>query len=386
MKSPVEGQWKVGDSIFNNKFQALVNATKTQQDIKFIFFDEIWNKFDRSLLGKISLSELYRQRAQQIRDSYDYLILYFSGGADSYNVLRSFLDNDIQLDEVCVKWPMSAVNAGVYTPDSTNILPTNCLSEWDYAIKPVLDWLTKNYPKVKISVIDWSENIKPEIYSLELFQTVNNWNDVEIPFLRAYSSSEESLVNKGKRVGSIYGVDKPQLAYDDAKWYMSFTDTGTGMGVPSTISPENTEYFYWSPNFPLIAFEQAYQLSLYVDQNPQIKKYFFSNDNSSWNWNFDHLSINVRNEITKKVVYDNWIGSFQTMKPEIADRADKQFWIFDHPELNHVRDSYIDMNSLFISQINSRFLNLVKDNTYSKTRGIYKHLYSKWHFVRFIGE
>jgi len=108
-----EGHWEVGNREFKNKFQALIFATETNQEVDYIYFDQIWKDFDRSLLGKISLKELYRQRARQIRDSYDYLILYFSGGADSYNVLRSFIDNNIKLDEVCVKWPMAAIKSQV---------------------------------------------------------------------------------------------------------------------------------------------------------------------------------------------------------------------------------------------------------------------------------
>ena len=72
----VEGFWQVGATKFKNKFQALVFATETNQEVSYIYFDQIWNNFDRSLLGKVSLKKLYQQRAQQIRDSYDYLILY----------------------------------------------------------------------------------------------------------------------------------------------------------------------------------------------------------------------------------------------------------------------------------------------------------------------
>jgi hypothetical protein len=135
----VEGFWQVGATKFKNKFQALVFATDTNQEVSYIYFDQIWNNFDRSLLGKVSLKKLYQQRAQQIRDSYDYLILYFSGGADSYNVLRSFIDNGIKLDEVCVKWPMAAIKSQVYKANTLDTSARNTLSEWDFAIKPVLD-------------------------------------------------------------------------------------------------------------------------------------------------------------------------------------------------------------------------------------------------------
>jgi len=49
---------------------------------------------------KESFKELCRQRAEQIRDTYDYVIVYFSGGSDSTTVMNAFLDNGIKIDEV----------------------------------------------------------------------------------------------------------------------------------------------------------------------------------------------------------------------------------------------------------------------------------------------
>ena len=85
-----QGNWQVGEERFISKHQAFVRATELNTEVKFTYFDDVWDNFDRSLIGKFSLKELYKIRAQQLRDSYDYLVLYFSGGADSWNVLRSF--------------------------------------------------------------------------------------------------------------------------------------------------------------------------------------------------------------------------------------------------------------------------------------------------------
>jgi hypothetical protein len=385
----VEGFWQVGATKFKNKFQALVFATKTNQEVNYIYFDQIWNNFDRSLLGNVSLKKLYQQRAQQIRDSYDYLILYFSGGADSYNVLRSFIDNNIKLDEVCVKWPMAAIKSQVYKANTLDTSARNTLSEWDFAIKPVLDWLSQYHPQIKINIVDWTDKLSPEIYTEDLWHHVNTWNDIEIPFMLAYSKSELLKLNKGKTVGSIYGIDKPLLAYRDNKWFMSFTDTGTGMGIPSQENRYGTEYFYWSPTFPILAMEQAYQLSLYIDSVPGLKQYYYSSTSvSEWDLDFRMLAIKTQNDVARKILYDNWTNNFQADKPFFADREDKHFWLFNHPELRLVRDSFLDMNSLFLSQLDKRlFFDVERSAIKSdKQRGLYKHIFSKWHFVRLIDE
>lgn len=381
----VEGFWQVGAMKFKNKFPALVHATNTSQEVRYIYFDDIWKSVDRKSLGKKSLKDLYKERAVQLRDSYDYLILYFSGGADSYNVLRTFIDNNISLDEVCVKWPMAAIRANVYKPNVQDTSARNTLSEWDFAIKPVLDWLSKNHPQIKINIVDWTDKLSPEIYTEDLWHHVNTWNDIEIPFMLTYSESELLKLNKGKKVGSIYGIDKPILGHRDNDWFFSFTDTGTGMGIPSQENRYGTEYFYWSPNFPLLAMEQAYQLSLYIDSVPGLKQYYYSSTSvSEWEPNFKMLAINIQNSVARKILYDNWNGNFQADKPFIADREDKHFWLFNHPELCLVRDSFLDMNSLFLSQLDKRLFLGVGQSTIKsdKQRGLYRHIFSKWHYIR----
>ena len=380
-----EGYWQVNDRKFPKKIDALQYASRAGQEISYIYFDKVWDSFDRSKLGNSSLPDLYRQRAQQLRDKYDYLILYFSGGADSYNVLRSFIDNGIFLDEVCVKWPMAAIKAKVYTPNRLDTTARNYLSEWDFAIVPVLEWLKENHPKIKITILDWSENLSTESYSEDLFLNVNNYHDIEIPFMMSYSESERRLIEKGKTVGSIYGIDKPKLAYNNNKWFMAFADAGVAMGTPSLINPRGSEYFYWSPEFPILAFEGAYKLAEYLDKHPNLTKYFYSKQSRSWTTDQGLMAWRRQQTISTHALYDNWTNNFQANKPIIPDRADKQFWIFEHPELTTVRDHYIDFNSLLLSTIDNKFLNCLPDeeNVYQKKRGIILINFRKWHFVKF---
>jgi hypothetical protein len=96
----------------------------------------------------------------------------------------------------------------------------------------------------------------------------------------------------------------------------------------------------------------------------------------------------MQNSVARQVLYDNWTNNFQADKPNIADREDKHFWIFEHPELTNCRDSFLDMNSLFLSQLDKRlYLGVERSQRdFGKVRGRYQHLFSKWHFVRLINE
>lgn len=344
-----QGHWTVGEKKFTNKYEALLHGKKNRQPINFVYFDEIWQQFDRNLLGKFTLQELYKQRAQQLRDKYDYLILYFSGGADSWNVLRSFVDNGIRLDEVCVKWCKDTVKSGVYTPNQIETSAKNYLSEWDYAIHPVLEWLQQNHPSIDIQIVDWFADKK--LKKLEdTFQIVNHWHDVEVHSLAVWSPNENKMLNKGKTVGSIYGIDKPITYYDSGYAYMCFSDGGTGMGTPNPINIYGTEYFYWSPIFPILPFEMAYQVILTCQTNELLAKTIITKENR-WNKSFMDWSWQVQQKKLRHVLYDNWTDRFQALKPTTADRSDKHTWLFKHPELIRYQETFTDMFLMHRTQI-----------------------------------
>ena len=64
---------------------------------------------------KESWEELLRQRALQIRQHYDYVRLWYSGGADSHTVLLTYLKNKIPLDEIVMirRSPINQFESGV---------------------------------------------------------------------------------------------------------------------------------------------------------------------------------------------------------------------------------------------------------------------------------
>ena len=362
-----QGHWTVGEQKFINKYQALLHGQLTQQPVNFVYFNETWQQFDRSLLGKFSLQELYKQRAQQLRDKYDYLILYFSGGADSWNVLRSFVDNGIHLDEVCVKWCKDTIKSGVYTPNEKETSAINYLSEWDYAISPALEWLKKTHPSTNIEILDWFADKK--LNKLEdIFQIVNHWHDVEVHSLAVWSPSENKMIDNGKTVGSIYGIDKPITYFDNGYAYMCFTDGGTGMGTPNPVNIYGTEYFYWSPSFPILSFEMAYQTILSFQKDPQLASTIITKDNR-WDTSFMIASWQIQQKKLRHILYDNWTDRFQALKPITADRSDKHKWLFRHPELVRYQETFTDMFGMHRSEI--------KNSVYIDETSPYKSLPTK---------
>lgn len=357
-----QGYWLVNEKKFINKHQALVYASDTRSNVSFHFHDDTWANFDRALLGKFSLDELYKQRALQLREKYDYLILYFSGGADSYNILRTFVDNGIKLDEVCVKWCSITQNANttVYTPNTNETSAYNYLSEWDYAIQPVLKNLASSNPEIKIEIVDWSKDINNTDFE-KVFSIVNHWHDIEVPSLAVWSPSEQRLVEKGIKVGSIYGVDKPVTYFEDGNAYMAFNDSAVSMGTPNPINIYGTEYFYWSRDLPILPFEMAYKSIQWILSSPEIyNKCAYDKERR---YNKDHLKIAFQMQQTelRYVLYTNWSNRFQAFKPTKVDRSDKQFWIDSYSEFQKYREGFRDTEGLYLKQI-SNIARMTEDN------------------------
>ena len=104
------GYYQVNNTKFTNKIQAILEAQKTLAEVTWDYYSNTFNQVEWNKEPQIDLDSLYRLRAQQIRNQYDYVIVMCSGGADSTNVIRSFLNNGIHVDEVVASAPISGLN------------------------------------------------------------------------------------------------------------------------------------------------------------------------------------------------------------------------------------------------------------------------------------
>lgn len=264
------GCWIVNGVPFETKLEALFYANQVNSpNVQFYFHDHIWANFDQRLLGKVSLPDLYKERAQQIRDKYDYLVLHYSGGSDSHNILHTFLTNNIKLDEIYVRWAKPLVDGKFYTPNSHDKSAKNGASEWDFTIKPTLEKVRASNPEIKINVVDFTDNISKE-YSVE---TLEN-RIVELGMYRGALGSfvqrldqgyeERATTVKLQSVGHIFGVEKPLVSFNGTDINVCFQDSMMETALmPNRMQEAAVELFYWSHELPLLPMEQAYQVGLF---------------------------------------------------------------------------------------------------------------------------
>lgn len=355
------GYWKVNDNNFYNKIDAFIYASKNNNfKIDFHYYDNVWDNYNRNLIGSLDLKNLYKTRAQQIREKYDYLLLNYSGGADSHNVLLSFLNNNIKLDAVYVKWP---IKASEKHQESFNNSPMNLLSEWNLTITKRLKWLENNYPDVKIIIDDWTENIKlnESVDAEDLYQYMHLYSLGDLSRISTRSKIEKELIDKNKTVGSIWGIDKPEVSLDhDNNLYFSFRDYPISVAQPLSFNVDGTELFYWSPEFPEIIFEQSHKILNFLRNNKEYRDLFRSNSTD----NIEEIKwkYKVQTDLIKLIIYDNWDPLiFQANKDFSPSKLQWDYWVYKSSEFSTIVDKWKHSFNNLVNKIDDRFILKWKD-------------------------
>lgn len=327
------GYYIVGDKNFNFKFNALMYATRTQQDVRWEFNTPQFRALDWRTPLNVDIRTLYRQRAQQLRDRYDYLMLCFSGGSDSTTILKSFINNNIHLDEIICDWPLAHTGNWKVSNDPT---PFNHISEWELAIRPMLDYVRNHHPQIKITITDTTENLSIEdsehtltISHMGPYQSTKRYKNVAQRFTEINQTHDRATV--------IMGCDKPNVFVDRDVFCVILEDKHCFFKSSRVPDHRVVEYFYWAGDMPEIVHGQAHLIYQYLLANPDLKRIFVPNSKYS-----EH-----RTDIIKSIIYPDWNNSiFQ------ADKADSIIWSSQHAWIMKEKTPALDA---WQSVLNSHF-------------------------------
>jgi hypothetical protein len=337
------GYYVVGTEKFVSKSAALYRSLTTGQEIVWYFHNRIWDDFyekNKNNLGQTNLQILYQQRAKQLREKYDYLILHYSGGADSHNVLMTFLNANIKLDEIFVR-RQDEVESKLYTPDKNNTSPENILSEYDYAQLPTMQWLSLHHPEIRITTSTVFDNNIDTLINDDSFLAMPHTMSLMDNFRQgARSPNERKLIDKGLNICNIFGNDKPIVYSVGRDCLMTFTDSGLSAGLDLM----NVEAFYWTADMPALPFSQAYLVYKYFNLFPQHRWVIEKSEFSSMN----RMSADLRENLLKKILYkDTWdFSRFQTTKGLEPYKGDfiipaRDVLYLQHPFFQRLHDRWL---------------------------------------------
>jgi hypothetical protein len=276
--------YSVDNQIFKNKTLALLHANEKRldiSDVKWHFHDQEFNSVNWTEEPALSINELYAMRARQIREKYDYVIVMCSGGPDSTNVVYSFLENGIHIDEIIASAPLSGLRD--WQDNSNDKSAENTISETRLAQIPFLQEVEQKYPRIKITLNDYFESIL-EYQDTEWLvrstdyvhpTTVARYDIEKFPHLQA-------MAETGKRIGVVYGIDKPNLTIKDNKIYNTIIDYCVNIPIDFAMFENfHIELFYYSHELPELIVKQCHQLIrwLRLTENKQALYYTSINGN-----------------------------------------------------------------------------------------------------------
>jgi hypothetical protein len=255
------GYYTVNGVHFTNKLLAILEAQRLNTDVEWYFFDEAYNRVDWTIEPPIDIDEMYRQRALQIREAYDYVIIRASGGADSTNVVWSFLNNGIHVDEIIADIPMSGISNWQFNTVDTSV--DNCASEFKYAQIPLLQEISIKHPNVKITMRDPFEEIlqlQTDEWLYECQGIINPMTSVMARFDKMTHIA--NLAEAGKRIAVISGIDKPVLTrLPSGEICSMFSDTPVYASKPPfKIDYPNVDrvLFYWTHEMPELIVKMSH--------------------------------------------------------------------------------------------------------------------------------
>lgn len=384
--SPIldNGCYKFDNELFVTRelvYDKMYETQKFESELSFWFHDEYFDQFNWQVEPEISLEQLYINRAKQLREKYDYLILSFSGGTDSREVLYTFLNNDIFIDEI------QTVNYSnlISKIDTVTIKELNfeLYAEYNDCAVPVLKEVQLRSPRTKITLIDSTDFYLNEILSTK-FSNFNpkytKYPMVKLPIIRnsrsvTYSKIKynEETINRNKKTAIIFGVEKPKIKLKDRKLVFCFNDF-----VYSSTKDVNTgaidnycsfEQFFWSKDAPLIPIKQSHVikkvlendlnvLKTYVYSLTKNKNVFEVNDITYDRTSIDRLFCPYIYKYTNKRVLE-----YKREPPKGLDMVTSQK-IFNNTNPINFIDEYNSHIFNTYSKINREYLTKIIDSKY----------------------
>lgn len=325
------GFYQVGNYRSYSKVEAVEYAVANgHRGIHWNFNDSAWSSVDATKEPVESLSDLYEERCRQIRSAYDYVVIFYSGGSDSHNILTHWLKSGCKLDEVAVLWRHSAV--GDYNAFSD-------VEQYKVAIPRVKELQKKH--SFKFRLVDQSQDYIDYILN-NTDNLIYNSNRCLTPVdsartdLREKITEWKDLISAGKRVCFVWGLDKLRFTYNGTKLAFTFVDL-----VDSCVPPGvqrrfeqgwYDELFYWSPSLPKLSIKQAHVVKNFFNMKTGLYKdilHYYQKTPSHCGFN-KHTQLYLSDNGYRKLMYPFWDqNTFTRGKSSSLIMSPTDQWLWD---------------------------------------------------------
>jgi hypothetical protein len=356
----------VGGQRFIHKIDAIIEANKTKSEVSWYFNNDSFKTFNWTEEPAESLDYFYVQRAKQLREEFDYIIVFCSGGADSSNVVLTFLRNGIKIDEIVASVPLSGLsNFDFNNSDTSN---KNTISETLYTQIPFIKQIAIDYPDVKITVHDYFQDIL-DFKSDDWLYRSEDW--VHPSGIARYRLERQKhlvkLADSEKKIGFIYGIDKPMVVITkNKKIYIAFSDLAINVARPVFDREYPNVYniaFYWSKYHTQMLIKQAHVVTKKVFSDASIGRYV---NDLSITENMSDAQKRMRHSKYERAIVPTIYPStatpiFQAEKPTKIFLGEHDQWFYDLHKSTRTFEMIASDTRHFYNSIDKKYLN--KDGT-----------------------
>lgn len=274
--------YKVGNQKFSTKLFASYAKEKSDNNTNEILW--CFPHYENALINENlelepseTLQELYLQRAIELRNKYDYLILYYSGGNDSNQILETFMLNKIFLDEIVIfsKEDMDLKNK-IQDEEKLLFFVPEYYEASKSAIPQAKFYIETYSPRTKLTIVENINNVNGKYWESLNFENIERHLkscNLGLSSRIVVRSRDLSFVNSSlskiisnKNIGHIYGKEKVRVSYDESGFFISISDADVidyidlQWLISEKNTPNNMELFYIHPDSIKIHIKQAHEI------------------------------------------------------------------------------------------------------------------------------
>ncbi len=307
------GYYTVNGIEFDSKIQACFFAQEKNAKVKWHFNDIVFKTYNWENEPQLSLDQLYDLRAKQLRDTYDYIILSYSGGSDSQNIVESFIRQGLHLDEIIVN-TMEKANYKYTIIDPNNKDPRNAAAEHYLQTIPRLKEIEKRSPKTKITILDMSDYLFESWLSagdaswiMDKKEGLNPLNVTRFNYI--HFDETRKKFDRSKKLALVLGIEKPRtFIHSNGDFYIRFNDRSTNIITIENHIKEydnsTVEYFYWAPESIDILCKQAHVIKKWLELNPNKQQYWYGKNMTA------DLFRTMHERELRPILYSTWDNSW----------------------------------------------------------------------------
>jgi hypothetical protein len=355
------GYYDVGGVKTYSKLEAIELQKSTNQFPEWHFNREVLDTVNWTKEPAVDLWELYKARARQIRNSFDYVVLFYSGGSDSFNMIDSWISADCKIDEIAT-WcndkasrnKQDLMNSEIYLAALPEIKRFSNRADFNFRL---------------IDISDLTAKISAQEDLLYLYSSVFSPHRMAAAHLRQHVKEYADLIAQGKKLCFVWGKDKPQMFYDERGHYVQFFDINDD--CVSALSQINyhqgwyDELFYWTPDMPEITIKQAHILKRFLD-NCHDPRYYMD-DRGPFGYN-PKINKHLSSHTLRRLIYPTWNpNTFISGKTPNKIFSVRDQWLWDS-NLEY-KDRTKSQILLFLDSVGDYWLN----DPNNKFKGVKRH-------------